>query len=424
MIDIRLVRENIGVVEENNKKRCKEIDLSAIVSLEEKRLNLLREVESLRAVRNEKSKAIGSLMKEGKKDEAENIKNEMKSVGEELSQKEAMLKEIQSETEKEILGIPNILASDVPAGKSEDDNKEIKRVGEIPSFNFEVKDHVDIGESLDILDLSRATKIAGARFSLLKGKGATLERAIINFMLNLHTKKGYTEVFPPLMVNATSMTGTGQLPKFEEDLFKICGETPYYLIPTAEVPVTNIYQDEVLTEKDLPAYFTAYTPCFRAEAGAYGKDTRGIIRQHQFNKVELVKFCLPENSEEEHENLLADAEEVLKLLELPYRVVTLCGGDTGFSASKTYDIEVWLPSQNKYREISSCSNFTDFQARRAKIRVKRGGKTEFVHTLNGSGLAVGRTWLAILENYQQEDGSVIIPEALREYTGFDKISGQ
>lgn len=424
MIDIHLIRHNSERVRENNKKRNVEIDLSMLQKIEEERLVILKEVEQMRAVRNENSKKIGMLMKDGKKDEAEILKQEMKNVGDTLDAKEEDLRGLQEKTNSELLYIPNILDDDVPVGTSDEDNQEIKRVGDIPQYSFEPKDHVDLGETLGILDLKRAAKISSARFALLSGKGARLERALINFMLDIHTKEhGYTEVFPPLMVNRATMTGTGQLPKFEEDLFKTTNESPYYLIPTAEVPVTNIYQDETLNEKDLPQYFTAFTPCFRAEAGAYGKDTRGIIRQHQFNKVELVKFVYPDKSDEEHEKLLANAEEILIRLNIPYRIVTLCSGDTGFSAAKTYDIEVYLPSQKCYREISSVSNFRDFQARRANIRFKPsgGGKTEFVHTLNGSGLAVGRTWLAILENYQNEDGSVTIPEALVPYTDFDKI---
>lgn len=428
MIDAKLIRENIELLEENNKKRNAKIDLAGLKELEGKRLKLLREVEKLRAVKNENSKKIGELMKSKQKEEADKIKEDMKEVAANINKIEEEMKVLSEKTENELLSIPNILDEAVPVGPDESANIEIKKYGEAKEYGFEVRDHVDIAQELGILDMERAAKIAGARFSLLKGKGAALERGLINFMLFQHTQKhGYTELMPPLMVNAKAMTGTGQLPKFEEDLFKAVkdeNEPPYYLIPTAEVPVTNIFNDEILNEKDLPQCFTAYTPCFRAEAGAYGKDTRGIIRQHQFNKVELVKFSHPDNSADEHEKLLQDAEKILQLLELPYRVVTLCSGDTGFSAAKTYDIEVWLPSQNKYREISSCSNFTDFQARRAKIRFKRGGKSEFVHTLNGSGLAVGRTWLAILENYQNEDGSVSIPEALREFCGFDKIEKQ
>jgi seryl-tRNA synthetase len=310
----------------------------------------------------------------------------------------------------------------VPVGKDETENVEIRKWGEPKGFDFEPLNHWDIGEMLEIIDFERASKIAGARFSLTKGLGAKLERALMNFMLDLNTSKGYKEVFPPIIVNRESMTGTGQLPKFEAELFKIT-DPEFYLIPTAEVPVTNIHRDEILREKDLPIYYTAYTPCFRREAGSYGKDVRGLIRQHQFNKVELVKFVRPEESLGELESLTGDAEDILQKLELPYRVVALCTGDLGFAASKTYDLEVWLPGQQRYREISSCSNFTDFQARRAGIRFKREGKkgTEFVHTLNGSGLAIGRTLVAVLENYQQKDGSVVVPEILRPYMGVEVI---
>jgi seryl-tRNA synthetase len=323
-----------------------------------------------------------------------------------------------------LLTLPNLPHVSVPKGKDSSDNAEVRRWGDIPKFDFEPKPHWDLGEALGILDFKTGAKIAGARFTLYWDLGAKLERALINFMLDLHTREhGYREVLPPFMVNRTTMTGTGQLPKFEEELFKVEG-TDYFLIPTAEVPVTNIHQDEVLDEEVLPLYYTAYTPCFRKEAGSYGKDTRGLIRQHQFNKVELVKFTKPENSYDELEKLLSNAEEVLKRLKLPYRVVNLCTGDLGFSASKTYDIEVWLPGQETFKEISSCSNFEDFQARRAKIRYRVSGKskTEYVHTLNGSGLAVGRTLVAILENYQKADGSVEIPDVLRPYLyGVERI---
>jgi seryl-tRNA synthetase len=349
---------------------------------------------------------------------------EMKKVSQELKVLDGVIDEKEKALQDFLLTIPNLPHASVPVGKDPSGNLEVKRWGEIPKFDFEAKPHWDLGEELGILDFKNGAKITGARFTLYWDLGAKLERALINFMLDLHTREhGYREVLPPFMVNRTSMTGTGQLPKFEEELFKVEG-TDYFLIPTAEVPVTNIHQDEVLEEKALPLYYTAYTPCFRKEAGSYGKDTRGLIRQHQFNKVELVKFTKPENSYDELEKLLSDAEEVLKRLKLPYRVVNLCSGDLGFSASKTYDIEVWLPGQDTFKEISSCSNFEDFQARRAKIRYRISGKskTEYVHTLNGSGLAVGRTLVAIIENYQQADGSVIIPEVLRPYLyGVDRI---
>jgi len=370
------------------------------------------------------SQEIGYLKKEGR--DASGQLSEAKSISDQITGKENSLRELEDKALQELLLIPNIPDESVPVGKDETENKELRIWGSRPEFSFAPKNHWDIGENLGILDFERAGKISGARFVINKGAGAKLERALMNFMLNLHTKEhGYTEIFPPILVNKESMTGTGQLPKFEEDLFRE-NSKGLYLIPTAEVPVTNIHRDEILREEDLPIYYTAYTPCFRKEAGSYGKDTRGMIRQHQFNKVELVKFVKPEDSFNEHESLTSNAEEVLKRLGLHYRVVALCTGDMGFSAAKTYDLEVWFPAQQKFREISSCSNFTDFQARRASIRFKRTGKkgTEFVHTLNGSGLAIGRTCAAILENFQQEDGSVIIPEALRHFMGVDKIVKQ
>ncbi len=422
MLDIKFIRNNIEKVEEMLKARNMDMDLSEFKELEEKRRKLIREVEDLKALRNEKSKELGKLKKEGKL--TDDLRAEMQALSDKIKNLDSQLREIEEKIQNIILNIPNMLHESVPFGKDENDNVVYKVYGEKPEFDFEPKPHWDIGENLGILDFKRASKLAGARFSLYFGPGAMLERALINFMLDLHTKEhGYIEVLPPFMVNRKTMTGTGQLPKFEEDLFKIDG-LDYFLIPTAEVPVTNIFADEILQEDELPIYMTAYTPCFRKEAGAYGKDVRGLTRQHQFNKVELVKFAHPENSYEELEKLLENAEEVLKRLGIHYRVVTLCSGDTGFSAAKTYDIEVWLPGQGIYREISSCSNFEDFQARRAKIRFKRKGKkgTEFVHTLNGSGLAVGRTVIAILENYQQEDGTVIVPEVLRKYmNGMEKI---
>ncbi|MEK6793195.1 MAG: serine--tRNA ligase [Spirochaetota bacterium] len=422
MIDVRLLRENIGIIEGNLKRRRSTVDLTPLVRLEEKRRTVLKAVEALRAVRNENSKKVGTLVKTGDTAGAERIKIEMRTVNADLETKEKELETLAADTERELMLLPNILLDDVPDGADDTAGREIKRVGTPRVFDFPIKDHVDIGTALGILDLERAAKIASARFSILKGMGAKLERSLMNFMLDVHTKEhGYTEYMPPLMVNRDSMTGTGQLPKFEEDLFRTTNDPPYYLIPTAEVPLTNIPRDEILSEADLPMYLTAYTPCFRAEAGAYGKDTRGIIRQHQFDKVELVKIVVPEKSPEEHEKLLADAEDILKRLDLPYRVVTLSSGDTGFASAKTYDIEVWLPSQNKYREISSCSTCTDFQARRAHIRFKRGGKTEIAHTMNGSGLAIGRTWIAIIENYQNADGSVTIPDVLRPSMGADRI---
>ena len=330
---------------------------------------------------------------------------------------------METELKEILLSIPNLPHASVPVGRDEADNPEVRRVGEVPSFAFEPKAHWDLGEDLGILDFERGAKVTGARFTFYRGLGARLERALINFMLDVHTREhGYTEFFPPFIANKESMTGTGQLPKFAEDMFKLEG-LDYYLIPTAEVPITNLHRGEILDAKDLPRYYTAYSACFRAEAGSAGRDTRGIIRQHQFNKVEMVKFCLPENSYDELEKLVGNAERILQLLELPYRVITLCSGDIGFSSAKTYDLEVWLPSFNTYREISSCSNFEDFQARRADIKFRRDAKSkpEYVHTLNGSGLAIGRTVAAILENYQQADGSVLVPKVLRAFMGVDVI---
>ncbi|MEI0621097.1 serine--tRNA ligase [Brachyspira pilosicoli] len=422
MIDVKLIRENIELVEENLRKRRSKVSLDKLKALEHERLDLLKEVEQDRAKKNESSKKVGECMKAGKKEEAERIKEEMKTFTESLNKKEEKLAELEEAVNNEILYLPNMLSEDVPDGDDEKANKEIIRWGEPRKFDFEVKDHVDIAVGLDILDIERAVRMARTRFSLMKGKGAALERALINFMLKKHTSEhGYTEYVPPMLVNGRTMTGTGQLPKFEEDLFKTTDDPALYLIPTAEVPLTNIYREEIIPENMLPLYCTAYTPCFRSEAGSYGKDMRGLIRQHQFDKVELVKICAADKSKEEHEKMLKDAESILQALELPYRVVVLSSGDIGNAAYKTFDIEVWLPSQNMYREISSVSNCWDYQARRMQMRTRRNGKTELVHTLNGSGIAVGRTWIAILENYQQADGSVIIPDALRPFTGFDKI---
>lgn len=422
MIDVKLIRENIELVEENLRKRRSKVSLDKLKSLESERLKLLKEVENDRAKKNESSKKVGECMKAGKREEAEKIKEEMKLFTESLNKKEEKLSELEEQVNNEILYLPNMLSDEVPEGDDENSNKEIIRWGEPKKFDFEVKDHVDIAVGLNILDIERAVRMSRTRFSLMKGKGAALERALINFMLKKHTTEhGYTEYIPPILVNSKAMTGTGNLPKFEEDLFKTTDNPALYLIPTAEVPLTNIYREEIIPENMLPIYATAYTPCFRSEAGSYGRDMRGLIRQHQFDKVELVKVCAPDTSKMEHEKMLKDAESILQALELPYRVVVLSSGDIGNAAYKTFDLEVWLPSQNTYREISSVSNCWDYQARRMQMRVKRGGKTELVHTLNGSGIAVGRTWIAILENYQQEDGSVIIPEALRSFTGFDKI---
>ncbi|WP_295158901.1 serine--tRNA ligase [uncultured Brachyspira sp.] len=422
MIDVKLIRENIELVEKNLEKRRSKASLDKLKSLEHDRLNLLKEVEQDRAKKNEASKKIGEYMKSGNKEEAEKIKEEMKNFTESLNKKEEKLSQLEEAVNNEILYLPNMLSEDVPDGDDEHSNKEIIRWGEPRKFDFEVKDHVDVALGLDILDIERAVRMSRTRFSLMKGKGAALERALINFMLKKHTSEhGYTEYIPPMLVNGRTMTGTGQLPKFEEDLFKTTDDPALYLIPTAEVPLTNIYREEIIPENMLPIYATAYTPCFRSEAGSYGKDMRGLIRQHQFDKVELVKICTADKSKEEHDKMLKDAESILQALELPYRVVVLSSGDIGNAAYKTFDIEVWLPSQNTYREISSVSNCWDYQARRMQMRTRKNGKTELVHTLNGSGIAVGRTWIAILENYQQADGSVIIPEALRPFTGFDRI---
>jgi seryl-tRNA synthetase len=422
MLEAKYIREHLDEVRKRLALRGQTIDLDRFVLIDGERRKTIQEWERLRALQKKVSDEVSRKKKEGQ--DASELIEEMKKVSQELKGLDSIVEEKEKALQDFLLVVPNLPHPSVPVGKDSSDNAEVRRWGEIPKFDFEPKPHWDIGEELRILDFKSGAKITGARFTLYLDLGAKLERALINFMLDLHTREhGYREVLPPFMVNRTSMTGTGQLPKFEEELFKVEG-TDYFLIPTAEVPVTNIHQDDVLEEKMLPLYYTAYTPCFRKEAGSYGKDTRGLIRQHQFNKVELVKFTTPESSYDELEKLLSHAEEVLKRLKLPYRVVNLCSGDLGFSAAKTYDIEVWLPGQNAFKEISSCSNFEDFQARRAKIRYRISGKskTEFVHTLNGSGLAVGRTLVAILENYQQADGSVIIPEALRPYLyGVDRI---
>lgn len=414
MIDPKILREKREIVFEGLKKRGTEINLDKLFSADEKRRKLIQESEKMKSERNELSNEIARLRKSGT-DAGDKISH-LRDLGKNIEVLEQELRVVEKEWEDVLLVIPNIPHESVPAGTSDTDNKEVKIWGEKPSFDFAPLPHWDIGEKLDILDFKRAAKITGSRFTLYKAGGALLERALINFMLDLHTREhGYTEVLPPFMVNRDSMTGTGQLPKFEEELFKLQG-VDYFLIPTAEVPVTNIYNNEILKEDNLPIKFVAYTPCFRAEAGAHGKDTRGLTRQHQFNKVELVKFTKPEESYDELERLLLDAEDILKKLTIHYRVSLLCTGDLGFSSAKTYDIEVWLPGQNIYREISSCSNFENFQARRAKIRYRKSGnKVDFVHTLNGSGLAVGRTVMAVMENYQNADGSITIPEALRPY---------
>ncbi len=424
MIDIKLVREKTDKIADALKKRGEDTKtLDNLLKIENDRRNHLKIVEEKREKRNKLSEEIGKLKKEGKDVSA--VLEGAKKISDEIAEQEQSLRELKNQAVQELLLIPNIPHESVPIGKDETENLEIRTCGKISDFHFSPKNHWETGENLGILDFEVAGKITGARFVLYRGHGARLERALINFMLDLHTNEfGYTEVFPPIIVNKEAMTGTGQLPKFENDLFKIENEDRnFYLIPTAEVPVTNIHRREILKEEQLPINYAAYTPCFRREAGSYGKDTRGLIRQHQFNKVELVKFVKPEDSYNELESLTGNAEEVLKRLGLPYRVVSLCTGDLGFAAAKTYDIEIWFPAQKKYREVSSCSNFEDFQARRADIRFRRKGKkgTEFVHTLNGSGLAIGRTLAAILENFQLEDGSVIIPEVLRPYMGVEKI---
>lgn len=422
MLDIKFVRTNPELVKEGLARRGKNMDalIDEVIELDKLRREISSNNDALKARQNAVSKEIPMLKKEGKDTTA--IFAEMKELSNKIKADDEKLAEIEEKQKAIIMTIPNIPHESVPAGADDSQNLEVRRWGEPRNFDFEPKAHWDIGEDLDILDPETAAKVTGARFHFYKGLGARLERAVINFYLDNHTSNGYTEVFPPFMVNRASMTGTGQLPKFEEDAFKL-STNDYFLIPTAEVPVTNMHRDEILDGARLPIKYCAYSACFRAEAGSAGRDTRGLIRQHQFNKVELVKFARPENSYEELESLTRDAEKMLQLLGLPYRVVCLCGGDLGFSSAKTYDIEVWLPSYNQYKEISSCSNFEDFQARRAAIRYKDDikGKAQLVHTLNGSGLAIGRTVAAILENYQNADGTVTIPEALVKYMGVDKI---
>jgi len=422
MLDMKFIRDNLDQAEAALATRGGNISLARFRELDEQRRRLLTESETLKALKNNVSEEISKVKdKSTVKDKIA----EMKEVSAKIKGFDDELKTVEEEFGALLMTIPNLPHATTPVGKSEEENVIVRSWGTLPELAFEPKPHWDLAEDLDILDFERAAKITGARFCLSKGAGARLERALISFMLDLHTTEhGYTEVLPPFMVNRASMTGTGQLPKFEEDLFRLV-DPEFFLIPTAEVPVTNIHRDEILKKSDLPICYTAYTPCFRREAGSYGKDTRGLIRQHQFNKVELVKFVHPDESQAELEKLTGHAEKVLQLLELPYRVMALCSGDIGFSACKTYDLEVWLPSQNTYREISSCSSFGDFQARRAGIRFREDEKSkpEFVHTLNGSGLAVGRTLVAILENYQQADGSIIIPTALRPYMGgIEKIT--
>ncbi len=439
MLDLGFVRANLELVEE--KLRARKADPAALLgdfrALDKSRREAITLAEQCKARRNELSQQVGALKKAGQ--DATAVMDETRALKDKLDELDKTAASLDEQLRQSLARVPNLTRDEVPVGVSEADNKTVKTWGDVKKFEFEPKPHWEVGEALGILDLERAAKLSGARFAVYMGAGARLERALVSFMLDLHTRKhGYTEVLPPFMVNSKSLFGTGQLPKFADDLFRCSDadaeaaargeykDNDHWLIPTAEVPVTNLYRDEILDEARLPISLTAYTPCFRAEAGAAGKDTRGIIRQHQFQKVEMVKFTRPEESDAQHEQLTRDAEEILEALKLPYRRVLLCTGDTGFSSAKTYDLEVWLPGQNLYREISSCSNFEAFQARRANIRYRpaSGGakaKPEFLHTLNGSGLAVGRTWLAILENYQQADGSVLIPEALQPYMGGDKI---
>ncbi len=422
MLDLKFVRENLDKVAEAMKNRHTEVDLDAFRKLDQERRDLLQEVEADKSMRNSVSAEISKMKKNGE-DASEKILS-MRTLGDKIAETDKKLKEVEQGLRDIMLTIPNMPDASVPVGKDDTENPEVRKWGEPTHFDFEPKAHWDLGEDLGILDSNRAAKVSGGRFYYYLGLGARLERAVYNFMLDQHTQKdGYTEVIPPYIVNRETMTGTGQLPKFHEDMYRLEG-LEMYLIPTAEVPLTNYYRDEIIDGAKLPIYLTAFTPCFRAEAGSAGRDTRGLIRQHQFHKVEMVKFTKPEDSFDELEKLTHDAEGILQALGLPYHVVCLCTGDLGFSATKCYDIEVWFPAQNKYREISSCSNCVDFQARRANIRFRRDSKSkpEFVHTLNGSGLAVGRTVAAILENYQQADGSIVVPEVLRPYMGCDVIA--
>lgn len=420
MLDLKFVRTHPEIVKEALIKRNSSLNLDEFLEHEENHRKLLFEVENLKAQRNTVSEEVGRLKKNG--EDAESLILEMREVGQKIKGLEEKLTDLEQKMQAVIYEIPNIPHESVPVGPDESANVQVRSWGNPKVFDFEPLAHYDIGENLNILDFARAAKVTGARFTFYRGLGAKLERSLISFMLDRHTVKGYTEILPPYMVNRSSMFGTGQLPKFEEDAFKVTG-TDYFLIPTAEVPVTNLYRDEILEAEKLPIYHCAYSACFRSEAGSAGRDTRGLIRQHQFNKVELVKFAFPENSYEELEKLTRDAEAILQELELPYRVMALSTGDIGFSSAKTYDLEVWLPSFSMYREISSCSNFEDFQARRANIRFRRGPKEkpEYVHTLNGSGLAIGRTVAAILENYQEKDGRVRVPKALQPYMGVEII---
>ncbi len=429
MLDLHYVRENLDAVKTALYNRNFPADaLDTFVKLDETRRRVIGESDLLNQTRNAASKEIGALMQSGERGEAEAKKAEVAGLKERQTELEKQRDEAEAQMRDLLSHLPNLPQADVPVGADESANVTVRTWGEPKAFDFEPQDHVDLGERLGILDFERATKIAGSRFAILNGAGARLSRALVNFMLDVHTTEhGYLETLPPFLVNRKSLFGTNQLPKFEDDLFHIKDEREFALIPTAEVPVTNYHAEEILDAKDLPKYYAAYSPCFRSEAGSYGRDTRGLIRQHQFEKVELVKLSLPENSADEHEKLTANAQRILQLLGLPYRTMLLCTGDMGFGAAKTYDLEVWLPSQKTYREISSCSNCGDFQARRMNLRFRRAGgaKPEFPHTLNGSGLAVGRTWIAILENYQQADGSILIPEILQSYmNGLQKIENK
>ena len=426
MLDIHFVRENLNAVKTALRNRNFPTEsLEKFAELDSERRRVISEADAMNQARNSASREIGALMQSGKSEEAATKKEEVAGLKNRQGELEKHRDEAENTMRVLLSHLPNVPAADVPIGVDEAANIEVRKWSQPKEFDFEVKDHVDLGEALSILDLERATKITGSRFAILNGAGARLERALVNFMLDVHTTQhGYLETLPPFLVNRKSLFGTNQLPKFEEELFHIKDEREFALIPTAEVPVTNYHAEETLEAKDLPKLYAAYTPCFRSEAGSYGRDTRGLIRQHQFEKVELVKLTLPENSDEEHEKLTANAERILQLLGLPYRTVVLSTGDMGFGAKKTYDIEVWLPGQNAYREISSCSNCGDFQARRMNLRFRRAGgaKPEFVHTLNGSGLAVGRTWIAVVENYQQPDGSILLPEILHPYmNGLERI---
>ena len=419
MLDIKRIRINKEEVIESLNSRFGNYNIDKVLELDEKRREIIFEVENKKARQNEVSKQVPKLKKDGV--DVSDLFKEMKALSDEIKELDVKVKDLDEEIRKELLSIPNTPNKDIPIGKSDEDNVEIRKFLEPKKFDFEVKAHWDLGVDLDILDFERAVKISGSRFSVFKGLGAKLERALINFMLDLHSGQGYEEVGVPVLINRNSMYGTGQLPKFEDDMFYVPSKD-LFLAPTAEVPVTNLLANEILEFEKLPTYYTAFTYCFRQEAGSAGRDTRGLIRNHQFDKVEMVKFVNPENSYDELEKLTNDAEEILKLLEIPYRVVCLCTGDIGFTSAKTYDIEVWMPSYGRYVEISSCSNFEDFQARRANIRYRdTDGKVKFVHTLNGSGLAVGRTFAAVLENYQREDGSIEIPYVLRKYMGLDEI---